>query len=93
MPFRIEHDTAGHQFRTTVDGHEAQLNYRLAGTVMSITHTGVPSEIGGRGVAAELMKAALSHAESVGWTVVPACSYAAGFMTRHPEYSHLRHYR
>ncbi len=93
MPLTIKHDAAAHQFSTDVDGHRAELNYRLAGTVMSITHTGVPVEIGGRGIAAELMKAALALVESSGWTVVPACSYAAGFMTKHPEYSHLRQYR
>lgn len=93
MSFAIEHDAASHQFRADIGGHRAELNYRLAGTVMSITHTGVPSQIGGRGVAAELMKAALAQAEAAGWTVVPACSYAAGFMTKHPEYNHLRQYR
>lgn len=93
MPVTILHDASAHQFRTEVDGHRAELNYRLAGTVMSITHTGVPTEIAGRGIAADLMKAALAHAESSGWSVVPACSYAAGFMTKHPEYSHLRRYR
>jgi predicted GNAT family acetyltransferase len=93
MPAIIEHDAKAQQFRTVVDGHQAELNYRLRGTVMSITHTGVPEEISGRGIAADLMKAALAHAESAGWTIVPACSYAAGFMTRHPEYSHLRQYR
>jgi hypothetical protein len=93
MPFTIVHDAAAQQFRTEVEGHRAELNYNLRGTVMSITHTGVPDEIGGRGIAAELMTAALAQAESARWTVVPACSYAAGFMTRHPEYSHLRQYR
>lgn len=93
MPPTISHDAAAHQFRTEVDGHRAELNYSLRGTVMSITHTGVPPEIGGRGIAADLMTAALAQAQAASWTVVPACSYAAGFMTRHPEYSHLRQYR
>jgi uncharacterized protein len=53
----------------------------------------VPAAIGGRGIAAALMKAALAHAEASGWTVVPACSYANAYMTRHPETRHLKHYQ
>ena len=89
----INHDAAGRRFSTEVEGHRAELDYRLDGTVMHITHTGVPSPIGGRGIAAALMKAALAHAESAGWTVVPACSYANAYMTRHPETRHLKHYQ
>lgn len=89
----INHDAAGRQFNTEVEGHKAELNYRLDGTIMHITHTGVPSDIGGRGVAAGLMKAALAHAEASGWTVVPACSYANGYMLKHPETRHLKHYQ
>ena len=89
----ISHDAAGRRFSTEVEGHRAELDYRLDGTVMHITHTGVPSAIGGRGIAAGLMKAALAHAEAAGWTVVPACSYANAYMTKHPETRHLKHYQ
>ena len=89
----ISHDAAGRRFSTEVEGHRAELDYRLDGTVMHITHTGVPSAIGGRGIAAALMKAALAHAEASGWTVVPACSYANAYMTKHPETRHLKHYQ
>ena len=89
----ISHDAAGRRFSTEVEGHRAELDYRLDGTVMHISHTGVPSAIGGRGIAAALMKAALAHAEAAGWTVVPACSYANAYMTKHPETRHLKHYQ
>jgi predicted GNAT family acetyltransferase len=45
----VNHDQAKHQFNTVVDGHRAGLDYTLAGSVMNITHTGVPAAIGGRG--------------------------------------------
>ena len=89
----INHDDAARRFSTEVEGHQAELNNRLDGTVMHITHTGVPPEIGGRGIAAGLMKAALAHAEASGWTVVPACSYANAYMLKHPETRHLKHYK
>ncbi len=51
---------------------------------MSLTHTLVPRPIGGRGVAAELMRSALEIAAANGWTVKPVCSYAVAYMQRHP---------
>ena len=57
--------------------------------MLSILHTGVPEAIGGRGVAAELTRAALELAHSQGWTVRPLCSYAAAYLRRHPEFANL----
>ena len=89
----INHDAVRHRFNTEVEGHAAELDYELDGTVMRITHTGVPAAIGGRGIAAALMKAALAHAEASGWTVIPACTYASSYMLKHPETRHLKHFR
>ncbi len=41
----ISHDPSAHRFTTEVDGSHAQLDYTLAGRVMTITHTRVPPEI------------------------------------------------
>ena len=85
----LHHDPAACRFSTRLDGHEAELVYSLRGARMVIDHTGVPEAIGGRGVAAALVKAALEHARAQGWRVVPACSYAAAYVQRHPEYANL----
>jgi predicted GNAT family acetyltransferase len=81
----ISHDANGHRFTTEVDGHHAQLDYTLADQVMTITHTRVPPAMRGRGIAAELMRAALSTARTSGWSVNPACSYAAEYLRKHPQ--------
>jgi len=81
----ISHDRAAERFSTTVDGQLAVLDYRLSGSVMNIVHTGVPPAIGGRGIAAELMHAALAVAAAAGWQVNPVCSYAAAYLRRHPD--------
>lgn len=86
-PAAIEHD--GERFVTTVEGIQAQLKYRREGDWMVITHTEVPDEIGGRGIASVLTRAAFEHARTQGWNVRPACSYAAAWANRHPEYNQL----
>jgi len=82
---QIEHDAASHRFSTLVDGERAVLDYVLEGNTMTITHTGVPQPISGRGIAAELVRSALAAARAQRWTVIPACSYAAAYLDRHPE--------
>ena len=81
----ISHNPGAQQFTTEVDGSRARLDYTLAGRNMTITHTLVPPEIGGRGIAAELMSAALSTARAAGWSVTASCSYAAAYMAKHPQ--------
>lgn len=90
MKLEILHDIKRHCFSTTVEGYLCVLDYRLADAVMTITHTGVPQEIEGRGIAAALTAAAMDAARAAGWRIVPACAYAAAFMGRHPEYEDLR---
>jgi predicted GNAT family acetyltransferase len=81
---QIDHDAAAHRFTTTVDGERAVLDYTLVADVMTITHTEVPRPIEGRGIAAQLTRQAIETALEHRWRVVPACSYAAGYLARHP---------
>jgi uncharacterized protein len=81
----ISHDQNANQFTTEVDGHHAELDYTVADGVMTITHTRVPREIGGQGIAAELMRAALQVAATRGLSINPACSYAAAYMRKHSQ--------
>lgn len=86
----IRHYPERGRFETSIDGHDCEIDYRLDGKVMSITHTGVPAAVGGRGIAAEMTRFALETARTHGWKVVPACSYAEAYMRRHPEFDDLR---
>ncbi|WP_375291024.1 GNAT family N-acetyltransferase [Qipengyuania sp.] len=54
------------------------------------THTIVPSEIGGQGVAARLVDALVADAREDGFKVDPRCSYVAKKFDEHPDWSDLR---
>lgn len=86
----IDHETDQQRFTTTVDGHLCVLEYDLDGPTMTITHTRVPSAVGGKGIAAKLTELALNTARMNQWRVVPRCSYAAVYIERHPEYADLK---
>ena len=85
MTMEIQHNPARQRFETTVDGQLCVAEYQLRGNVMWMTHTLVPPAVGGRGIAAELVRVALAHAQAHGLKVQPACSYVGAYMARHPE--------
>jgi uncharacterized protein len=86
----IANDPASQRFTTEADGQVGYLEYERAGDVMVITHTIVPSAIGGRGIAGNLVRTAVEYAKAQGLKVDPRCSYADGWMRKHPEYDDLR---
>lgn len=90
MSTEISHNPTTHRFEVKVDGVPCVLDYTLDNGVMTITHTIVPSAVGGRGIASNLVKTALDKARAEHWKVDPACSYSEIWMTRHPEYADLR---
>jgi hypothetical protein len=89
MSRAIEHNTAQSRFEWTEDNTLSVLDYVLNDQIMTITHTGVPEAVGGRGIAADLTRVALDTARAKGWSVRPQCSYAATYIKRHPEYQDL----
>lgn len=89
MKPEVTHDARERRFEAVVEGQHCTLDYELAGATMTITHTRVPSPVEGRGIAAALMEAALTHARASGWRVVPKCSYAVAYLGRHPEWADL----
>jgi len=90
MPFDIRHDPDARRFLIEVDGHVGHVDYARTGETLAITHTIVPPEIGGRGIAAALVRAAVEHARAEGLKIDPQCSYADVWLQRHLEYAGLR---
>lgn len=89
MSATVSHEPSNHRFVINTDGEQSVLDYQLEGDVMTITHTGVPSSLSGRGLAAEMTLAAFETARAEGWRVVPACSYAASWVQKHAEFKDL----
>lgn len=85
----VRHDERRHRFEATVEGCSCIADYEMVDGVMWMTHTVVPPQVGGRGVAAELVRVALAHARAQGLKVHPACSYVRVYMRRHPETADL----
>ena len=58
----ITHLPEDNLFKTVVDGYTAYVTYIIRDGKLDIRHTIVPPEIGGRGIAAQLVKATYDYA-------------------------------
>lgn len=67
------------------EGAEAELEYRIRAERMMLTHTGVPEELSGRGLAGRLVRTAVERAAREGLTVVPWCPYARKWLEDHAD--------
>lgn len=88
-PMAVRHNPAARRYEVTVDGHLSVCEYEDAAGRRVFTHTEVPPELRGRGIAEQLVRAALADAGTAGIKVVPACSYVARFIERHREFQAL----
>lgn len=86
----ISHVPERRCFETYAQGLRCELDYVKEDTCVRIHHTGVPRALEGRGIAAELVRTALTWARDQELKVVPVCSYVDLYMRRHPEWSSLR---
>lgn len=89
METPVTHNATEQRYEMTADGHLAVCDYELDAGRMVFTHTFVPPELRGRGIAEKLVRTALGDARSSGRKVVPACSYVAVFIQRNKEYQDL----
>jgi len=85
----VRHNAAAHRYEVIEDGHLSVCEYEIDGPQLVFTHTLVPPELRGRGIAEKLVRTALAEARAAGRKVVPACSYVAKFIERHKEFADL----
>lgn len=87
--FDIVHRPEIGRFETHVDGLRCEADYQLDGQIVRMTHTGVPRQLEGRGIAGALVKTALTWVRAQGYKVQPLCSYVRAYIGRHPEWQDL----
>jgi len=85
----VSNNEAEQRYEARVDGRLAVLAYQQEGGRIVYTHTEVPEELEGQGIAGKLTRVALDDARAQRLAVVPRCPYVAGYIQRHPEYQDL----
>jgi len=86
----VRHNAAASRYELDTEHGLAVVVYREQGDRAIFTHTEVPTADEGKGIGARLVRAALDDARQRGFKIVPACSFVAAFVRRHPEYNDAR---
>jgi predicted GNAT family acetyltransferase len=82
----VEDNPAARRYQAQVGEYLAVAEYRLGADTITFTHTQVPKELEGHGIANKLAHAALEDARARTLTVVPLCPFIASYIRRHQEY-------
>ena len=85
---REDGETRG-RYVATIDGHEAELTYSKLGDSGNVIadHTGVPEELGGRGVGSALVRHLVEDARTSGFKIVPLCPFVKALYQKNPEWA------
>lgn len=70
------------QSRFEAEDGQAFLSYERDGDEVAFTHTIVPAELGGRGIAGRLTKTAVAWARREGLELEARCSYVRSWLTK-----------
>ena len=90
MSDSVRDNTERHRFELDADGHIAFSEYKRADGLLTIMHTEVPKELGGKGIGSALVRGLLDIARAQGLKVQPVCPFVKAYMDKHPEYADLR---
>jgi len=77
------------RFELDANGVTAVSYYTLAGGVMTFTHTEVPPQARGGGIASRLIAGALEAARARGLKIVVRCPFVGAYLGKHPEFNDL----
>jgi len=89
MDYKLIDNTEGKQYEYHIDGALAKIEYIKAKDKIYLTHTEVPKELEGKGVASSLVKQVLEDIETKELTPIPMCPFVAAYIKRHPEWKKL----
>jgi uncharacterized protein len=86
----VSHDREAHRFTAKVSTGTAVLAYTPVGPdILELYNTYVPAADRGRGIAGQLVEAAVRYARSEGLRIIPSCWYVARWIDQHPEHADL----
>jgi len=78
------------RFELDVGGTIAFVAYRKSRGAITLVHTEVPPELGGKGIGSKLARATLDAVRTQGRKLTVECEFIQSFMGKHPEYNDLR---
>ena len=85
----VKNNPAENRFEVQLGDKLGVLEYRKHGALYVLTHTEVPKELRGKGIANRLVHEALEQIKAENGQIVPQCPFVKTYLRRYPEYQPL----
>ena len=85
----VRHNPSASRYEAEVEGRLVTADYVRDGDRVVFTHTYVPADLRGRGVAKQLVRNALEDVRLQRLRVTAQCSYVAAFIRQNPQFESL----
>ena len=90
MATEVSDNGESSRYEIHADGELAGFaDYHRSGGVIAYLHTEIEREFGGRGLATELIRAALDNSRAAGLSVEPFCPFVRAFIQKNADYRDL----
>jgi predicted GNAT family acetyltransferase len=89
MEEKVVHEKENERFIIYMDEKEAFVEYNAGEGELNLYHTYTDPELRGKGLAAQVVRAALEYIKENNLKVVPTCSYVRAFIKKNDEYEGL----
>lgn len=89
MEEKVTHEKEDKRFVINLEGNEVYVEYTMAGNEINLYHTFTDPALRGKGLAAQVVRAALEFAKKNNLKVIPTCSYVQSFIAKNDEYKEL----
>jgi predicted GNAT family acetyltransferase len=77
------------RFELEIEGAIAFVTYRKSSGAITLEHTEVPPELGGKGIGSKIARATLDAVRAQGRRLTVECEFIQNYMSKHPEYNDL----
>ncbi len=89
MEEKVIHEKENERFVIYVEGNEVYVEYTMAGNQLNLYHTFTDPALRGKGLAAQVVRAALEFTKENNMKVIPTCSYVQAFLAKNENYKEL----
>jgi len=89
MEEKVIHENEDKRFVINLEGNEVYVEYTMEGNEINLYHTFTDPALRGKGLAAQVVRAALEFAKKNNVKVIPTCSYVQAFIAKNDEYKEL----
>jgi len=86
MEPEVIHEKENERFVIYLDGEEVYVEYTLTEKEINLYHTYTHPALRGKGLAAQVVRAAFEFAKENNLKVIPTCSYTQAFISKNEEY-------